>query len=80
MSFLEHLDELRKRLINIVYSLIAGCVIAFIFIGKIFDFIMRPMQEMLPPTAGCLSSRAAPSRSCSASRSGFSPASSSPRR
>jgi sec-independent protein translocase protein TatC len=48
MSFLEHLDELRKRLINVVYSLIAGCVIAFIFIGKIFDFIMRPLQEMLP--------------------------------
>ena len=27
MSFLEHLDELRKRLIYIVYSLIAGCCI-----------------------------------------------------
>ena len=25
MSFLEHLDELRKRLIYIVYSLLAGC-------------------------------------------------------
>lgn len=48
MSFLEHLDELRKRLIYIVYSLIAGCVIAFIFIKKIFDFIMRPMQQVLP--------------------------------
>jgi sec-independent protein translocase protein TatC len=49
MSFLEHLDELRKRLIYIVYSLIAGCVIAYIFIGKIFDFIMRPMQAVLGP-------------------------------
>jgi sec-independent protein translocase protein TatC len=48
MSFLEHLDELRKRLIYVVYSLIFGCVIAFIFISKIFDFIMRPLQEMLP--------------------------------
>jgi sec-independent protein translocase protein TatC len=48
MSFLEHLDELRKRLIYVVYSLIAGCVVAFIFISKIFDFIMRPLQEMLP--------------------------------
>jgi len=47
MSFLEHLDELRKRLIYIVYSLIAGCVIAYIFIGKLFDFIMRPMYELL---------------------------------
>jgi sec-independent protein translocase protein TatC len=49
MSFLEHLDELRKRLIYIVYSLIAGCVIAYIFIARIFDFIMRPMQQILPP-------------------------------
>jgi sec-independent protein translocase protein TatC len=48
MSFLEHLDELRKRLIYIVYSLLVGCVIAYIFIQKIFDFIMRPLQEMLP--------------------------------
>jgi sec-independent protein translocase protein TatC len=48
MSFLEHLDELRKRLIYICYSLVVGCVIAYIFIGKIFDFIMKPLQEMLP--------------------------------
>lgn len=48
MSFLEHLDELRKRLIYVVYSLLVGCVIAFIFISKIFDFIMRPLQQMLP--------------------------------
>src|SRR5690349_22341029 len=51
MSFLEHLDELRKRLIYIVYSLIAGCVIAYIFIGRIFDFIMKPMQQVLGPGA-----------------------------
>ena len=50
MSFLEHLDELRKRLIYVVYSLIAGCVIAYLFIGRIFEFIMRPMQQMLPHT------------------------------
>jgi len=49
MSFLEHLDELRKRLIYIVYSLLAGCAISYIFIAKIFDFIMRPMQQVLPP-------------------------------
>jgi len=51
MSFLEHLDELRKRLIYIVYSLIVGCVIAYIFIGKLFDFIMKPMYHMLPHDA-----------------------------
>jgi sec-independent protein translocase protein TatC len=49
MSFLEHLDELRKRLVYIVYALIAACAVAYIFIGKIFDFIMKPMQAILPP-------------------------------
>src|SRR3954470_2134448 len=48
MSFLEHLDELRKRIIYAAYSLIAGCLVAYLFIQKIFDFIMRPMQNMLP--------------------------------
>src|SRR3954468_3250043 len=52
MSFLEHLDELRKRLIYIVYSLIFGCVVAYIFIGKLFDFIMKPMYQMLPHDSG----------------------------
>jgi len=49
MSFLEHLDELRKRLIYIVYSLLAGCAVAYVFIARIFDFIMKPMQQVLPP-------------------------------
>jgi sec-independent protein translocase protein TatC len=48
MSFLEHLDELRKRIIYAVYCLIAGCAIAYLFITRIFDFIMRPMYNMLP--------------------------------
>jgi sec-independent protein translocase protein TatC len=48
MSFLEHLDELRKRLIYIVYSLIAGCAVAYIYIARLFDFIMKPMYQMLP--------------------------------
>lgn len=48
MSFLEHLDELRKRLILMVAGIAVGCAIAFIFITRIFDFIMRPLQQMLP--------------------------------
>ena len=47
MSFLEHLDELRKRLIYICWSLLAGCIVAYVFIQKIFDFIMKPMYTML---------------------------------
>jgi sec-independent protein translocase protein TatC len=49
MSFLDHLDELRRRIIYTVASVFVGFVIAFAFINQIFDFIMRPLQEMLPP-------------------------------
>jgi sec-independent protein translocase protein TatC len=48
MSFLEHLDELRKR---IVYSLSAVGIcllIAFTFITKIYSFLMAPTMEHLP--------------------------------
>ena len=49
MSFLEHLDELRKRLIASLVALIAGTVVAFFFLDDyIFPFIMLPLQQMLP--------------------------------
>jgi sec-independent protein translocase protein TatC len=49
MTFLEHLDELRKRLIACLIGVAAGCVVAFIFLDRyIFPFIMLPMQKMLP--------------------------------
>jgi sec-independent protein translocase protein TatC len=48
MSFLEHLDELRRRILYAVVSVFIGFVISFFFINQIFDFIMRPMQELLP--------------------------------
>ena len=48
MSFLEHLDELRKRLIGCAYSLLFGCAIAFIFVGRIQEFIMLPLMQYLP--------------------------------
>ena len=49
MSFLEHLDELRKRLIYSLMSLAVGVAIAAVFIERIYNFVMRPMQQMLPP-------------------------------
>ena len=49
MSFLEHLDELRKRLIASLIGIAIGCVFGFIFLDRyIFPFIMLPMQQMLP--------------------------------
>ena len=49
MTFLEHLDELRKRLIASLIGIFLGCIVAFIFLDAyIFPFIMLPMQQMLP--------------------------------
>src|SRR5437016_350385 len=49
MSFLEHLDELRKRIIYIAISIGIGFFIAFFFVQRIFDFVMKPLQAGLPP-------------------------------
>ncbi|MBN2241910.1 MAG: twin-arginine translocase subunit TatC [Acidobacteria bacterium] len=48
MSFLEHLDELRKRLVHIAIYLFAGFVICLFFSKPIYDFISRPLTEVLP--------------------------------
>lgn len=48
MSFLDHLDELRKRLVVSLCSILVGVLIAFTFIEYVFEFIMRPLQEILP--------------------------------
>ena len=49
MSFLEHLDELRTRLTVSALALLGGFLVAFAFSGYVFDFIMRPLQDALPP-------------------------------
>ena len=48
MSFLEHLDELRRRLVIAISAIGVGFLIAFFFIDRIFAFIMRPLQQVLP--------------------------------
>jgi sec-independent protein translocase protein TatC len=47
MSFLEHLDELRKRIIRSLLALVAGVVVAFVFINQLYTFVMTPMQTAL---------------------------------
>jgi sec-independent protein translocase protein TatC len=48
MSFLEHLDELRKRIIWSLVGLLVGFLVSLVFQNQIFDFIMRPLAATLP--------------------------------
>jgi sec-independent protein translocase protein TatC len=49
MSFLGHLDELRKRIIRSCLAVGIGMVIAFVFINRIVTFVLAPMRRALPP-------------------------------
>jgi len=49
MSFLEHLDELRKRIVNAAIAIGVGILISFTFIQKIYSFLMAPTMNQLPP-------------------------------
>jgi sec-independent protein translocase protein TatC len=49
MSFLEHLDELRKRIIRALLSLCFGIAIAAFFIDDIYAFVMLPLRQALRP-------------------------------
>jgi len=49
MSFLDHLEELRGRLIKALIAVVVGFLVACAFIDRIFAFIMLPMKQMLQP-------------------------------
>ncbi len=48
MSFLDHLDELRKRLITSVSAIFIAFVLAYFFHEPITAFIMVPLNAILP--------------------------------
>jgi sec-independent protein translocase protein TatC len=48
MTFLEHLDELRKRITHAVGALLVGFILAFAFIGRIFDFVYQRLSAVIP--------------------------------
>src|SRR5262245_25656240 len=49
MAFLEHLDDLRKRVIRSLIAFAIGAVIAFAFIGRLLNFLLEPTRRVLPP-------------------------------
>lgn len=51
MSFLDHLDELRKRLTHAIVALLVGFMAAFAFAQQAQEFVMKPLVATLPPGA-----------------------------
>ncbi len=52
MTFLEHLDELRRRLIRAAIAILVAFVGCFFFYEEIFDFLMRPLRRVIEPLGG----------------------------
>src|SRR5437660_6119718 len=46
MPFMEHLGELRTRIMRSLYFLLGGLLIAFPFSEKITDFLARPVTKL----------------------------------
>ncbi len=47
MSFLEHLEELRRRLVRSILSIFVGFGVCFYFRNRIFDYLARPLTQSL---------------------------------
>jgi sec-independent protein translocase protein TatC len=57
MSFLEHLDELRKRIVYSCIAIAIGFLVAFVFIDRIFNFVFAPTRKILPPGVSLIYNR-----------------------
>jgi sec-independent protein translocase protein TatC len=49
MSLMEHLDELRKRILHSVFYLLAGFIVAYIFHVQLYAFIQAPLDQLHIP-------------------------------
>jgi sec-independent protein translocase protein TatC len=48
MSFLEHLDELRTRIIRALLAVAIAVFAGFFFISRLVDFLLAPARSVLP--------------------------------
>jgi sec-independent protein translocase protein TatC len=49
MSFLDHLEELRKRLLISIVALMAGFLVCWGYADKIYGYLEAPLLKVLPP-------------------------------
>jgi sec-independent protein translocase protein TatC len=47
MSFLEHLEELRQRLLRSILALVVGVGVCFYFADNLYDYLSRPLTSTL---------------------------------
>src|SRR5262245_40852086 len=57
MGFLEHLDELRTRLIRCCVAIAVGMLVAFAFVNRIADFVLGPTLRALAPGTNLIMTR-----------------------
>jgi len=48
MGFLEHLDELRSRIIRCCIAILAGTIVSFAFEPQLAEFLLEPSRRILP--------------------------------
>jgi len=46
MTLVEHLTELRDRIVKVVIAVVLGMVVSFILYPQIFDFLLAPYKEI----------------------------------
>lgn len=54
LPFVEHLEELRKRIIICLIAIGIGFAISYAFAKEIFAFLAIPLQKALPPTSALI--------------------------
>ena len=50
MTFIEHLEELRKRVIKCIIGVSVGFIVSYIYSKELFSLLMRPLILILPKT------------------------------
>ena len=51
MSLLDHLEELRVRLVRVLIAAGVGFAICFAYAEKILELMLQPLKEVLPPSS-----------------------------
>ena len=51
MTLMEHIAELRKRILRSLYAVMAGSILAWFFYEQILDFLIEPLKQLAPEGA-----------------------------